>query len=191
MSFNNDENKTKNAVTETVNPDSDRENIQSAVDDVMKKFDRESNTRVWEGTPRLVVDALLIAFSLFCMYVTLWGTFLEEVRLTSFMACIVFLGYLIFPAKKGEQKANFMPWYDVILMVVGTGAFLYFTFNAIDIIQQGSKFDTYQIVIGIFGILSLAEICRRSVGLPILIVAGAFIIYALTTGLRTRHFQEG
>ena len=189
MSFNNDENKTKNAVTETVNPDSDRENIQSAVDDVMKKFDRESNTRVWEGTPRLVVDALLIAFSLFCMYVTLWGTFLEEVRLTSFMACIVFLGYLIFPAKKGEQKANFMPWYDVILMVVGTGAFLYFTFNAIDIIQQGSKFDTYQIVIGIFGILSLAEICRRSVGLPILIVAGAFIIYALTTGLTNPTFS--
>ena len=67
MSFNNDDNKTKNAVTETVKPDSDRENIQSAVDDVMKKFDRESNTRVWEGTPRLVVDALLIAFSLFCM----------------------------------------------------------------------------------------------------------------------------
>ena len=101
------------------------EDMQARVDDVMKKFDRESNVRLWEGTPKLIVNGLLVAFSLFCIYVTLWGTFLEEVRLTSFMACIVFLGYLIFPAKKGIQKVNHIPWYDLILMALGTGAFLY------------------------------------------------------------------
>ncbi len=165
------------------------EDIQSNVDDVMKKFDRESNVRLWEGTPKLIVNGLLVAFSCFCIYVTLWGTFLEEVRLTSFMACIVFLGYLIFPVKKGEQKVNYIPWYDLILMVVGTGAFLYFTFNAITIIQQGSKFATYQIIIGVIGILALAEVCRRSVGIPILIVAGAFCFYALTKGLSNPTFM--
>ena len=82
------------------------EDMQARVDDVMKKFDRESNVRLWEGTPKLVVNGLLVAFSLFCIYVTLWGTFLEEVRLTSFMDCIVFLGYLIFPAKKCIQKVT-------------------------------------------------------------------------------------
>ena len=164
------------------------ENIQAAVDDVMKKFDRESNTRNWQGTPKLIVNGLLALFALFCMYVTLWGTFLEEVRLTSFVACIIFLGYVIFPAKKGVQKVNYMPWYDIILMVLGTGAFLYFTFNAVSIIQQGSKFANYQIIIGIIGTLSLAEICRRSVGIPILVVAAAFIIYALTKGLSNPTF---
>lgn len=165
------------------------ENIQAAVDDVMKKFDRESNTRNWQGTPKLIVNALLAAFALFCMYVTLWGTFLEEVRLTSFVACIIFLGYIIFPAKKGVQKVNYMPWYDIILIVLGTGAFLYFTFNAVAIIQQGSKFAPFQIVIGIIGTLSLAEICRRSVGIPILVVAAAFVIYALTKGLSNPTFM--
>ena len=29
--------------------------IQSSVDDVMKKFDRESNVRLWEGTPKIIV----------------------------------------------------------------------------------------------------------------------------------------
>ena len=164
------------------------ENIQAAVDDVMKKFDRESNTRNWQGTPKFIVNGLLALFALFCMYVTLWGTFLEEVRLTSFVACIIFLGYVIFPAKKGVQKVNYMPWYDIILMVLGTGAFLYFTFNAVSIIQQGSKFANYQIIIGIIGTLSLAEICRRSVGIPILVVAAAFIIYALTKGLSNPTF---
>ena len=166
------------------------EDMQARVDDVMKKFDRESNVRLWEGTPKLIVNGLLVAFSLFCIYVTLWGTFLEEVRLTSFMACIVFLGYLIFPAKKGIQKVNHIPWYDLILMVLGTGAFLYFMTNAVTIIQQGSKFSDMQIAIGVVGILSLAEVCRRSVGLPILVVATAFIIYALTTGLSNPTFVK-
>ena len=162
--------------------------MQARVDDVMKKFDRESNVRLWEGAPKQIVNGLLVAFSLFCIYVTLWGTLLEEVRLTSFMACIVFLGYLIYPARKGVQKVNYIPWYDIILMVCGTGSFLYFMFNAVKIIQQGSKFSDMQIAIGVVGIICLAEVCRRSVGLPILIVASAFIIYALTTGLSNPTF---
>ena len=158
------------------------------LDAVMKKYDRESNTRVWEGTPRLVVNLLLAMFSLFVIYVTLWTSWLEEIRLTSFMACIVFVGFLVFPAKKGTQKTNYIPWYDFVIMILGTGAFLYFTFNAYSIIQQGSSFEWYQIAIGIVGILALAEVCRRSVGLPILIVAGCFVVYALIWGLSNPNF---
>jgi len=158
------------------------------LDAVMKKYDRESNTRVWEGTPRLVVNILLACFSLFVIYVTLFTSWLEEIRLTSFMACIVFVGFLVFPAKKGTQKVNTMPWYDFVAMILGTGAFLYFTFNAYNIIQQGNAFAWYQIAIGIVGILALAEVCRRSVGLPILIVAGCFVVYALIWGLSNPNF---
>ena len=158
------------------------------LDAVMKKYDRESNVRVWEGTPRLVVNLLLAMFSLFVIYVTLWTSWLEEFRLTSFMACIVFVGFLVFPAKKGTQKTNYMPWFDFVAMLLGTGAFLYFTFNAYSIIQQGSSFEWYQIAIGVVGILALAEVCRRSVGLPILIVAGCFVVYALIWGLSNPNF---
>ncbi len=153
------------------------------LDAVMKKYDRESNTRVWEGKARIAVNCMLAAFSLFCIYVTLFTSWLEEIRLTSFMAFVIFIGYLVFPAKKGQQKVNYMPWYDVVLMVLGTGAFLYYTVNAMSIIQQGSNFEWYQIVIGIVGIIALMEVCRRSVGLPIVIVALCFIVYALIWGL--------
>lgn len=153
------------------------------LDAVMKKFDRESNTRIWEGKGKIAVNCILAVFSLFCIYVTLFASWLEELRLTTFVAFIILLGYLVYPAKKGVQKVNHMPWYDVVLMIMGTGAFLYFAANAKDIIQQGSKFEWYQIVIGIAGIISTVEVCRRSVGLPIVIVAGCFILYALTAGL--------
>lgn len=153
------------------------------LDSVMKKYDRESNVRIWEGKPRIAVNVILAIFSLFCLYVTLFASWLEELRLTTFVAWIVFLGYLVFPARKTHQRVNHIPWYDILLMVVGTGAFLYYAFNAKAIIQQGSHFEDYQIVIGIIGVLALAEVCRRSVGLPILIVAGCFLAYALTAGL--------
>ena len=159
------------------------------LDAVMKKYDRESNVRVWEGTPKIVITCVLAAFAVFCLYVTLFATWLEELRLTTFVAGIVLLGYLVFPARKGVQKVNFIPWYDILLMVLGTGAFLYFSFNALSIIQQGSQFEWYQIIIGIVGILSLAEVCRRSVGLPILIVAAAFVVYALVFGLANPSFM--
>ena len=153
------------------------------LESVMKKYDQESNVRIWEGKGQLLVNCILATFSLFCLYVTLFASWLEEYRLTSFMAWIIFIGFLVFPVKKGVQKTNHIPWYDIVAMIVGTGAFLYFTANAMTIIQQGSRFEPYQIIIGIVGILALAEVCRRSVGLPILIVAGAFLVYALIWGL--------
>ncbi len=153
------------------------------LESVMKKYDRESNTRIWEGTPRIIVYSVLALFSLFCIYVTLFTSWLEEIRLTTFMAYIILIGYLVFPARKSHQRVNHIPWYDIVLMILGTASFLYFTANAYTIIQQGSKFEWYQIVIGLVGILSLAEICRRSVGLPILIIAGILVAYALIWGL--------
>ena len=158
------------------------------LDAVMKKYDRESNVRVWEGKPRFAVNCVLAAFSLFCLYVTLFTSWLEELRLTTFVAWIVLLGFLVFPARKGHQRVNYIPWYDIVMMVLGTGAFLYFSFNAVDIIQQGSNLAWYQVVIGIVAILTLAEVCRRSVGLPILIVAGCFLVYALVWGLSNPSF---
>ena len=151
------------------------------LDDVMKKFDRESNTRIWEGTPKIIVSVFLAAFSLFCICVTLFATWLDEIRLTSFMAFIVFLGYIVFPVKKGVQKKNYMPWYDIILMLAGTGAFLYFTIFANEIVQR-YKITSLEVAIGVIGILCLAELCRRSVGIPILVVGGALLVYALIWG---------
>ncbi len=158
------------------------------VEAVMKKYDRESNQRIWTGTPRIIVRAIMVIFSLWCIYVTLFATFLEEIRLTSFLGLIVMMGFLIYPAKKGEVRENYMPWYDIVMMVLGTASYFYYTFYANTIINQGTRFQVYQIVIGIIGILALIEVTRRCVGIPILCVAGFFVIYALSFGLTNPEF---
>ena len=153
--------------------------VAAEAEEVMKKYDLESNVRIWEGVPKYIVRGILAFFSLYCIYVTLFATMLDQVRLTSFVGLGVLMGFLIFPAKKGVQKVNYMPWYDIIAMVLGAGAFFYFCFNAADIILRVTNIYPYEIIIGLVGLLALMELCRRSVGFPILIVAGAFILYAL------------
>ena len=157
------------------------------LDSIMKKYDKESTTRVWEGTPKIVVTSILALFSLMCIYVTFFATWLDELRLATFMAYIVFIGYMVFPAKKGKQRVNHIPWYDVILMVLGSGAFLYFAFAANEIVAR-YNITTLEVVIGLIGIICLAELCRRSVGLPILCVAGVLLVYALFWGLYNPSF---
>ncbi|SER86516.1 TRAP transporter, 4TM/12TM fusion protein [Butyrivibrio fibrisolvens] len=172
-----------------LNNDSSTKAASSAeIDSVMRKYDRESNTRVWTGVPKIVVTVVLALFSLWCIYVTLFATFLEEIRLTSFMALIVLMGFLIYPHKKGLTKPNYIPIGDIIFMILGTASYLYFTFNANDIINQGTRFEWYQIIIGIVGVAALIEVTRRCVGMPILIVAAFFVIYALTLGLTNPSF---
>lgn len=168
-------------------PDGDA-TVTEDVDAIMKKYDRESNVRIWEGKPKAVLTVVLVAFSLWCIYVTLFATFLEEIRLTSFLGMIILMGFLIYPAKKGEQRVNHMPIGDIVAMIVGASAFFYFTFNANQIINQGTRFEVYQIIIGIIGLLALIEVTRRCVGLPILIVAGFFVVYALAYGLTNPSF---
>ena len=183
--MNKNEEKTKLHDPDMLSADAD---VQADVDSVMRKYDRECNTRIWEGKPKIAITVILAAFSLWCIYVTLFATFLEEIRLTSFMGLIILMGFLIYPSKKGDQKVNHMPISDIIFMIVGVGSFFYFTFNVNQIINQGTRFTWFQIVIGILAILALIEVTRRCVGLPILIVAGVFIVYALAYGLTNPEF---
>ena len=39
------------------------------VDAVMKKYDRESNQRIWTGKAGIAVKAIIVLFSLWCIYV--------------------------------------------------------------------------------------------------------------------------
>ena len=151
--------------------------MQADLDEVMRKYDRESNTRVWEGWQRWVVGILMVAFSLYCIGMTLFYSGLPETRLAAFLAMIVFIGFLTYPVKKGHVKVNSMPWYDIVLMLVGTACFLYFAFNALPIIKLATRIQTHHVIIGAIGILVLIELCRRCVGVPILCVLGALLVY--------------
>ena len=153
------------------------------VAEIMKKYDRESNTRIYEGIPQKILHYLLAAFALFVMWMNLFATWGEQFRRPLFLGCVILFVFALYPARKGHPgKVNRIPWYDVILAVVGSCSFFYFVINNQSILQRATRITDLEIVLGVIGILVLAECCRRVVGLPILCVASCFVIYAFVAG---------
>lgn len=148
------------------------------VDEIMKKYDRESNVRIWEGVPKQVVRFVLAAFMAFMVYMNLWATWSGQIRRCLFVGMVVLFTFFVYPAKKGDVKPNHMPWYDILLAIVGCIPFFYYVANFNRIVSMGIAIGQTEVILGIIGILVLAECCRRAVGVPILCVAGVFILYA-------------
>ena len=148
------------------------------VEAVMKKYDRESNTRIWTGVPELVIRIMLALFSLFMVWMNLFASFDNRVRHCLFLGFIILFVFILYPAKKGTQKVNHIPWYDIVLAVVGAACYFNYVINLKSIVAMMTRIGTTEVVLGIIGILILAECCRRVVGIPILCVATAFVLYA-------------
>lgn len=148
---------------------------------LLEKYDRESNIRVWEGVPRYAIRYMLVAFAIYAVLINLVFNWETRIERASFVGCIVVLIFLVFPSKKNAKKrTNYIPWYDFVLGILGGVAYFYFVANCQEIINQGIKLNVFQITLGIIGILVTLEACRRAVGIPIVIVAAAFMIYGLT-----------
>ena len=163
---------------------------QQQLNDIMRKYDKESATRIWEGTPKTIVRCVMAAFSLYCIWSTLFSRAGIEIRLTAFTGLIIIMGYLTYPISKHHVRPNYLPWYDILLMVAGAGCFFYYCFSyksLVMVLTSASKMTPMFITIGVIGLLVLAELCRRCVGPPILCIVGALLIYTFSTGLSLKR----
>ena len=149
-------------------------------EELMKKYDRESNVRIWEGVPAKIIRYLCAAFSVYCIYVTLFSTMMPEEKLNFFLGLILILGYLNYPISKKHVRPNYLPWYDIVIMVVGAIPFIYCALNAHSIIKLAARVtrDPKMVVMAVVAMLAYMELCRRCVGIPILCVVGVLLVYA-------------
>ncbi|MCJ7855745.1 TRAP transporter permease [Lachnospiraceae bacterium NSJ-143] len=158
------------------------------IDAVLKEFDKESNTRHFEGIPKAIVKYMLVAFSVYALWMNVFSSLPEQIRRASFIGIIVFMAFMLYPSrKKGSERCNYIPWYDFILGIVGAGCFFYFVVNFQVIVDRAGRATPTDVVVGIIGILILFEICRRVVGIPILIVVACFIVYAFYAGFSLKR----
>ncbi|MBO5713531.1 MAG: TRAP transporter large permease subunit, partial [Clostridia bacterium] len=152
-----------------------------SAEELMKKFDKDSKNRNLTGVYKTVYNAFLIAFAVYILFVALLSEGMTEfTKLPLFLGFIMVLGYFKFPAcEKDAEKENYLPWYDILLAIISFGCCLYYVINQNEIIYMGGHIQTEQIIIGILCIICLFELCRRAIGVPLMVVAGAFIIYAI------------
>ena len=148
------------------------------LDDYMSKYDSESRYRRFKDWKKYLIIVISVAFCLFQLYSILSGKITAQVVRATHLAFVMALAYLLFPMKK-EMPKDKLPWYDVIIAIVGACSWLYISINFDSLVRRAGIYNTTDIIIGIVGILILFEACRRIVGTPILIISLVFIVYAL------------
>jgi TRAP transporter 4TM/12TM fusion protein len=161
---------------------------EQETEELIAHFDRESNVRRFTGVPDILIKGLLLLFAAYVFWVTLIGNLPEQVRRCVFLGILVFIGYLLYPARRGMTKRkNYIPWYDFFLGTLGAISFFYYVVNFQTIISRAVLLKPLDVYMGLIGIIILAELCRRVVGLPILIVAAGFVTYAFIDGFSLRR----
>ena len=156
------------------------------VEAIMKKYDRESNTRYWEGVPKTVLRWFTALFGIYLIVANMFLKMDERARRPVFLGIVILLVFAYYPLKKGSTKVNHIPWYDVVLALVGSFCYFFYPMNLEKIVDAGTRINKIFVVGGvpllivfaIVGTLILVECCRRVVGIPIICVSGVFVLYA-------------
>ena len=92
------------------------------------------------------------------------------------LAFALFLAYLSFPAFATSPKHR-VPYQDWIFATLGAFLGAYYLFFYEGLVTRFGAPNTQDIIAGCLGILLLLEACRRSLGLPLVIIAGVFLLY--------------
>lgn len=146
--------------------------------ELLEKFDTESRTRKLTGAIGWIVFITLIVFSLFHLYTGVFGAYTAYIQRTIHLGFALSLIFLLFPVRRGTKKNN-VPWYDWILVLLSIIVCAYWPLFYETLVQKIGGIDMTQTIIGSAAVLLVLEAARRAVGLPIVIIAAAFLGYAL------------
>ena len=163
----------KSSAIDNILPTSNEDEMKN----LMKDLDREQAYREHKCWRQYITVIISIIFVLFQLYATLSGLVTAQILRATHLAFVQFLAFLLFPATK-KMPRNTLPWYDVILGLIGAGCWMYIVINFQNLVRRSGNNTTLDVIIGIIGILILFESCRRIVGLPIMTIAAVFVIYA-------------
>ena len=148
------------------------------VEELLARFDTESAYRRLAGWVGRAIAALAIAFSLFQLYTAAFGVLEARLQRAVHLAFGMSLVFLLYPARRRADRRS-LPWWDVALAVAGAAAPLYLVVFYQDIVLRAAMPTPTDVAVAIASVLLVLEAARRVVGLPIVVVATAFILYAL------------
>ncbi|WP_277584847.1 TRAP transporter permease [Psychrobacillus antarcticus] len=149
--------------------------------EVLEKYDKENQFRTNIGKWAWVVTFLGVSLTVFHLYTAYFGTLPSQKQGAVHLGTALGVIFLLYPFKKGMLKVQKrIPWYDILLAFLA----MYVTYHKIffyeSILQSRvSGYNTLDIIISILGILLVLEATRRTVGLPIVVVASVAILYAI------------
>jgi TRAP transporter 4TM/12TM fusion protein len=145
---------------------------------VLEKVDKESRHRELHGWQGWAISALAVAFSGFHIYTALFGVLDAHLQRAVHLGFVLTLVYLLYPFTKGMRRDRINP-VDLLFVAASIFCLGYVLVNYRSIVTQAGRLTPADVVVGAVGILLLFEAARRIVGLPMVIIAALFVLYAL------------
>ncbi|MCS7100736.1 MAG: TRAP transporter permease, partial [Burkholderiaceae bacterium] len=145
--------------------------------------DADTGGRRARGAAGAVVFAVAVAWSAFQLWYASplpfalgWGVFNDTEARALHLGTALFLAFLAFPASRRAQRDR-IPLHDWLLALAGAfaGAYLFLFYG--QIATRPGQPTAWDVATAVAGIALLFEATRRSVGLPMAVLAAAFLTY--------------
>ncbi|WP_421840685.1 TRAP transporter permease [Marinobacter algicola] len=152
---------------------------------VAEVLQTETGGRAATGTAAKILFVVPLLWSLFQLwiasplpYIVEFGVFNSTEARSIHLAFAAFLAFAAYPMIRG-RNVDHVPVYDWILALAAAFAasYLYLFYDQLAT-RPGSPI-TQDLIIALGGLVLLLEATRRALGLPLTVVAGVFLIYAL------------
>ncbi len=152
---------------------------QLADADKGKKIAEESEAggRSLSGRAVKIVSFIAIAMSLFQMYTGFFGELPGSKQLSIHLTFAIILCFIYFPITRKARRDR-LPYYDLILAVIGGAAAFYLFANYDHIVTSVGAAENYDLIIGGILIVLVLEATRRSISPILPIITILFLLYA-------------
>ena len=148
-----------------------------SAEEVMQKFDKESDKREMKGFWNILINAICIVFAIFQLYTAAFGILDAHLQRAIHLAFGFLLIFLLYPARKSWSRTSMHPL-DVLFALVGAASALYIVVNYQELVFRAGINNETDFIVGVVGTLMVFEAARRVVGWPMITVAFVFIAYA-------------
>lgn len=150
---------------------------EKAAEEMLERFDKESTFRKLKGKWGIVISLICILFSLFQLYTAAFGVFPAQIQRSVHLAFAMSLGFLLYPISSKSSRSK-MDIFDIALACISAASCLYITIFYKDIMMQGGMATGTDVLLGTVLTILILEATRRVIGMPMVIVAVFFLIYA-------------
>ncbi len=132
----------------------------------------------------ILITIIGISVSLYYLYSAYYGALSPLQQRGILLFASLFIGFVIYAinGKKRDLKRDRVPIYDIIiaLALLASGIYFFMSTTPSKVLNRGVWGPTtFELIFGIIVTILILELTRRSVGMPIVIVALLFLGYAI------------
>lgn len=148
------------------------------VEKALRKIDKESAHRNLGGFQAAVISLIAIGFSTFHIYTALFGVLDAHLQRAVHLLFALTLVFVLYPFSKKHSRDR-IELFDLAFVALSLLSIGYLLVSYRSIVLRAGLPTVTDMVFGLVGILLVFEAARRIVGLPMVVIAAVFILYAL------------